>query len=114
GDGNEEEYFAILVQNIYASEKGMTLLRRDHKGWAAQQEPLSTSEGFLGLNQRPLSLEQLENRLLVAKFPTEAFALCKNTQTRVGAAFTPSGASLSNPTLYPYDPKRAWGAPAGA
>jgi len=114
GYGNEEEYFAILVQNIYASEKGMTLLRRDHKGWAAQQASLSTSEGFLGLNQRPLSLEQLENRLLVRKFTTECFALCKNIQMRVRAAFNPIGAYLSNPTLYPYDPKLAWGAPARA
>jgi len=114
GYGNEEEYFAILVQNIYASEKGLTLLRRDHMGWAAQQESLSTSEGFLGLNQRPLSLEQLENRLLVRKFATECFALCKNIQTHVRAAFNPIGAYLSNPTLYPYDPKLAWGAPARA
>jgi hypothetical protein len=112
GYANEEEYFAILVQNIYASEKGMTLLRRDHKGWAAQPGSLSTSEGFLGRDQRPLNFEQLENRLLVRKFTNECFGLCKRIQTHVSAAFNPIGEYLRNPTQYPYDPRLAWGAPA--
>jgi hypothetical protein len=109
GYENEEEYFAVLIQNIYASEKGLTILRRDHLGYSAQQRSLSSSEGFLGKDQRPLSLEQLENRLLVRKLTVECHALCRGIQTR--AAFNPIAEYMRNPMLYPYDPTLAWGAP---
>jgi hypothetical protein len=111
GYDNEEEYFAVLIQNIYASEKGLTIFRRDHLGYAAQQRSLSSSEGFLGKDQLPLSLEQLENRLLVRKLTVECHSLCWNIQTRVKAAFNPIAEYMRNPTLYPYDPGLAWGAP---
>ena len=112
GYDNEDEFFAILVQNIYASEKGITILRRDHHGGSAIQRALSTSEGFLGKGQRPLSMEQLENRLLVRKLTNECFALCSNIRTHVRAPFNPISEYLCKPALYPYDPKLAWGAPA--
>ena len=111
GYDNEDEFFAILVQNIYASEKGITILRRDHTGARAIQRALSTSEGFLGKGQRPLSMEQLENRLLVRKLTSECFTLCANIRTRVRAPFNPISEYLRNPTLYPYDPKLAWAHP---
>jgi len=105
---NEEEYFAILLQNTYGSEKGLTVLRRHHHGFTTMKSSLATSEGFLGKGQRPLSFEQLENRLLVRKFTNECFALCQNINTRVRAAFNPIGEFLRNPFQYPYDPKLAY------
>jgi SAM-dependent methyltransferase len=101
---DNEEYFAILVQNTYGSEKGLTTLRRDHHGGTALKGPLATSEGFLRKGQRPLSLEQLENGLLVRKLVNECTELCKNIAGRVTAKFNPIGEYLRNPFLYPYDP----------
>ena len=102
---NQEEYFAILVQNTYASEKGMTILRRDHKDKAALRDARSTSEGFLGRDERPLAKDQLENRLLVQRFARENFGLCQQIANRVTARFNPIGEYLRNPFRYPYDPK---------
>lgn len=101
---NEEEFFAILVQNVYASEKGMTILRHDHHGNAALPSRLSTSEKFLGKGQRPITLEELENRLLVSKLVRENNDLCKNIFLHVKAAFNPISEFMRNPSEYPANP----------
>jgi hypothetical protein len=103
GYDNQEEYFAILLQNIYASEKGLTILRRNHHGFAPMQKSLSTSETFLGKGQRPLSTEQLENRQLVTRLTNECLTLCRNIVSHVRAAFNPISEYLRNSSAYPYD-----------
>lgn len=42
-----EELFAILITNIYMSEKGKTKFRRDHVGFGELPAKWSTSEGFM-------------------------------------------------------------------
>ena len=103
GYENQEEYFAILLQNIYASEKGLTILRRDHYGDGPMLKSLSTSETFLGKGQRPLSTEQLENRQLVTRLTNECLTLCRNVVSHVHAAFNPIREYLLNSSEYPYD-----------
>ena len=103
GYDNQEEYFAVLLQNIYASEKGLTILRRDHHGFGPMLKSLSTSETFLGKGQRPLSTEQLENRQLVSRLTNECLTLCRNVLSHVRAAFNPISEYLLNPSEYPYD-----------
>jgi hypothetical protein len=101
---NEEEFFAILVQNVYASEKGMTIFRQDHHGHAALPSRLSTSEKFLGKGQRPLTLEELENRFLVSKFVRQNHDVCRSILGRVRAAFNPISEFMLNASQYPADP----------
>jgi hypothetical protein len=103
GYENQEEYFAILLQNIYASEKGLTIFRGNHLTDAQLSKSLSTSETFLGKGQRPLSTEQLENRQLVSRLTNECLALCRNVLSHVQAAFNPISEYLLNSPEYPYD-----------
>jgi hypothetical protein len=103
GYDNQEEYFAILLQNIYASEKGLTVLRRNHHGFWPMLKSLSTTETFLGKGQRPLSTEQLENRQLVSRLTNECLTLCRNVLTHVRAAFNPISEYLRNSSEYPND-----------
>jgi hypothetical protein len=42
-----EDFWAIVVTNVYMSEKGKTLLRQDHQSFAALPPKWSTSVGFL-------------------------------------------------------------------
>jgi hypothetical protein len=105
GYENQEEYFAILLQNIYASEKGLTILRRDHYGDGPLPKSLSTSETFLGKGQRPLSTEQLENRQLVIRLTNECLTLCGKILSHVHAAFNPIREYLLHTSEYPYDPR---------
>ncbi|MFL5240688.1 MAG: M91 family zinc metallopeptidase [Gemmataceae bacterium] len=42
-----EEFFAIVVSNMYRSEKGLTTLRQDHHGFNALPAPLTDPEQFL-------------------------------------------------------------------
>ena len=103
GYENQEEYFAILLQNIYASEKGLTIFRGNHLTDARLSKALSTTETFLGKGQRPLSTEQLENRQLVSRLTNECLTLCRNVLTHVRAAFNPISEYLRNTSAYPYD-----------
>lgn len=45
-----EEFFAIVITNIYMSENGKTQFRRDHSGFGTLPAEWSTSEGFLKEN----------------------------------------------------------------
>src|SRR5262245_23585283 len=45
---NEEEFFAMLIGNIFLSEKGRTDLRASHIVYQELSVDLKTSEGFLG------------------------------------------------------------------
>lgn len=103
GYGDEEEYFAVLVQNTYASEKGLTVLRRGGPFGAEDGGLPETSETFLGKGQRRLSPEQLENRQLVSKFVGEHPALCQSLATQVETAFNPVGEFVRNRDEYPHD-----------
>ena len=103
GYENQEEYFAILLQNIYGSEKGLTIFRGNHLTNARLSKSLSTSETFLGKGQRPLSMEQLENRQLVSRLTNECLILCRNVLSHVQAAFNPIREYLLNSSEYPYD-----------
>jgi hypothetical protein len=103
GYENQEEYFAILLQNIYGSEKGLTIFRGNHLTNARLSKSLSTSETFLGKGQRPLSTEQLENRQLVPRLTNECLTLCRNVLAHVRAAFNPISEYLRNSSEYPYD-----------
>ena len=103
GYENQEEYFAILLQNIYASEKGLTIFRGNHLTNTRLSKSLSTSETFLGKGQRPLSTEQLENRQLVSRLTNECLTLCRNVLSHVHAAFNPIREYLLNTSEYPYD-----------
>ena len=105
GHDNQEEFFAALVQNTYASERGKTVLTAGHHGGKLSQE-MATSAGFLGVGY-PISLEQLENRLLVSRFIREDGDLCREFATRVCATFNPVKEMLLNPHKYRYDPKVA-------
>jgi hypothetical protein len=66
---NEEEFFAILVTNIYMSEKGERLLRRDHRGHYLLGKDLDTSREFL---------RDVQNASLVQKLYTQQRALCRH------------------------------------
>jgi len=105
GYDNQEEFFAAVVQNTYASERKKTVLTAGHHGGKLSQE-MATSVGFLG-DGYPISLEQLENRLLVSRFIREDGDLCSEFATRVCATFNPVKEMLRNPNKYRYDPKVA-------
>lgn len=47
GYGNEEEFLAVVVTNVYMSASGGTELREDHTGHNLLKPPLNTSDGFL-------------------------------------------------------------------
>jgi hypothetical protein len=42
-----EEFFAIVVSNMYRSEKGLTTLRKDHAGFDSLPPDLTDPEKFL-------------------------------------------------------------------
>jgi hypothetical protein len=105
---NEEEYFALLMQNIYDSEKGFTYLRAEYTPTRLMDKAEATSEAFLGKGKRPVGMRLLDNRRLVMKFTLECAELCRNIMVHVQAKFNPIGEYLRNPREYPYDPKLAF------
>jgi hypothetical protein len=100
GYGNEEEFFAILVTNIFMSECGKTVLRGDHTRTGVLSGPLVTSEGFLGKGVTP-SLEQHQNRWLVNKLVCEDYDLCRNVADVTTAPFNPIREYLAHIGDYP-------------
>jgi Effector protein len=106
GYDNQEEFFAMVVQNTYASERKKTVLSAGHHGGKLNPE-MAASAGFFG-KQRPISLLQLENRLLVDRFIRENPDLCHGFATRVTATFNPVKEMMENPYKYPYDSKLTW------
>ncbi len=53
------EWFAILITNIYRSERRLPLLRRHHAGFSAYE---TTAEGFLLTAMNPTHLRQFRRR----------------------------------------------------
>lgn len=79
GYGDEEEYFAVLVTNIYTSEAGGTNLRADHAGFSNLSATLSKPEDFLRMP---------ENYRLVKKFCSQHPNIAPMIAT-ANAAFNP-------------------------
>jgi hypothetical protein len=102
---NEEEFFAILVANIYMSETGRTMFLASHHNYDALPAELSTSEGFLGKGVSPPSHRHLENRRLVHKFVCQCYGLCALLFGKVSAAFNPIREFMRNSQLYPLCPR---------
>jgi hypothetical protein len=59
GYDDEEEFFAVLITNIYLSEAGRANLRLDHHGFSNLPAPMTKSEAFLKVP---------ENNRLIRKF----------------------------------------------
>jgi hypothetical protein len=101
---NEEEFFAVLVSNIYLSERGVKNLRGNYLGMGVLRPPLNTSEGFLGKGGDP-SPDQLEHRRMVKKFCADTSGLCQDICSKVlTAEFNPIREYLRNSNLYPLKP----------
>jgi hypothetical protein len=98
---HEEEFFAILVQNIYMSETGRTRLAGDHKEKVITEE-MNDSERFLGKGKATPDLEPEErlNRRLVNKFVSLHTNFAADL-AKSPAPFNPVRAFRSNPTAYP-------------
>jgi len=105
---NEEEFFAILIANIYLSEQGKKFLRADHHGFAVLSADLNSSEKFLGKGISPPSRAQLENRRLVGKLCTEDWIMCQEIGDFVNADFNPIREYLRKSELYPTDPRQVY------
>jgi hypothetical protein len=103
---NDEEFFAVLVANIYMSEKGKTRLRANHHGKSILSEGLDTSEKFLGNNAGlpPMQI-QLENRRLVHKFICTNHNLCAHISGKSAAKFNPIGVFMRYSQEYPLFPR---------
>src|SRR6266545_3268830 len=104
---NEEEFLAVLVTNIYLSERGKTNLRGNYLGFGLLTAPLNTSEGFLGNGTIPVSPQHLEHRRLVNKLVTDDWGMCDYISHKVNAGFNPIREYLRNSGRYPHDPREA-------
>jgi hypothetical protein len=107
---NEEEFFAILVTNIYVSEKGQKILRATHHDMSRLDPDLSTSEKFLAKGGTNLSRDQLEVRRLVAKLISQDWGMCCSiAQSVVKAEFNPIREYFRNGDSYPFNPSAVYG-----
>lgn len=79
GYDNEEEFFAVMVTNIYTSETGATSLRADHSGFSNLSALLTKPEEFLRMP---------ENYRLVKKFCSQHPNIAPMIAT-ANAAFNP-------------------------
>lgn len=109
GYDNEEEFFAILLANIYISEKGGKVLRSSHHGfYGALSADLAGSEKFLGKDDPVITVEKFENRRLVKKLAGQNYDVCSTIAAHVTADFNPIGEYMTHGELYPDDPARAY------
>jgi hypothetical protein len=101
---NEEEFFAVVITNIYLSERGVKNLRGNYLGMGVLRPPLDTSEGFLGKGADP-SRDQMEHRRMLSRLCTESWALCQDISAKVlTAQFNPIREYMRNTKLYPIKP----------
>jgi hypothetical protein len=88
-----EDFWAIVVTNIYMSEKGKTLLRQDHQNYASLPPKWSTSAGFLS----DRDLRRWSRNILKEEEP-----LLKAIDSSIASTtrFNPFHELLHNPTKY--------------
>jgi hypothetical protein len=85
-----EEFYAILITNIYMSERGRMQLRKDHHGYQPLEKNLSTSTGFLTKLEHLRWLSWLVNRN----------AVFLRRVADVVTSFNPIRAYLGDPQFY--------------
>src|SRR5262249_45690742 len=107
---NQEEFFAILIANIYLAETGKRYLGANHHDFSPLNKDLSTSEKFLGKGIDPLPFDLIENRRLVNKLYCENWSLCTPIADKVDANFTPTRECVRNPGLSPHSPADVYAA----
>jgi hypothetical protein len=106
---NEEEFFAVLVSNIYLSEQGKKNLRGNYLGFGLLPAPLSTAEGFLGKDASLPSRDHLEHRRLVSKLVCEDYGLCADLCRILRAEFNPIREYMRHAEFYPLDGRKTNG-----
>ena len=87
---NEEEFFAVVLTNIYMSSKGSMQLRASHQGFAPLPAALSTSAGFLS---------DFHNRRILRDQSTQEPGLFTRLQN-VAAPFNPIREYMLNKECY--------------
>jgi hypothetical protein len=98
---NEEEFFAVLVANIYMAETGKARMRASHHGQSVLSPTLNTSQSFLGRDEDPPTTIQLENRRLVHKFVCQNHILSAHICGKSTAWFNPIREFMGNSENYP-------------
>jgi hypothetical protein len=101
GYDNEEEFFAVLVANIYMAEAGKGRLRANHQGKSVLSPTLNTSQNFLGRDEDSPTTIQLENRRLVHKFVCQNHILSAHITVKSTAWFNPIREFMQNSQSYP-------------
>jgi hypothetical protein len=101
GYDNEEEFFAVLLANIYMAESGKARMRADHHGKSMLAITLNTSQSFLGRDEDPPTTIQLENRRLVHKFVCQNPTLSAHISGKSTAWFNPIREFMRNSQSYP-------------
>lgn len=115
GYDNDEEFFAIVITNVYISEKGGKALRASHHGsYGALSADLATSEKFLGKGDAVITPEKFENRRLIQKLAGQNYDVCSTIAAHVQGEFNPIGEYMTNTRFYPDDPFKAYAAAPAA
>ena len=105
GYGDEEEFFATLITNIYLSESGTSHLPANLLTSELPDCFLDGPESFLGTGSSWVTRRQLTNRRLVSKLINENRSFCENICQRVTAEFNPVRDYMQNTPLYPFESK---------
>jgi hypothetical protein len=85
-----EEFYAILLTNVYMSERGRKRLRKNHHGNSPLDKDAATSEGFLMFGDHVRWLTWLVNR----------GAVMVRRVAEINAPFNPIRAYLADPKKY--------------
>jgi hypothetical protein len=95
---NEEEFFAMLIGNIYLSEVGRTDLRASHIVYKELDDAQKTSAGFLADTEYGKACRRLVN-----KFTIDDADVCNTIKDHVPVAtkFNPIREFLTNTRKYP-------------